>query len=74
MAVVAAFDLETRQYDAVNAFVNVLLRPPICYRTPPGFDKPGYVLMVNCTLYGLKISPNLWYTLLVSVLEELGVY
>jgi hypothetical protein len=29
MAIVAAFDLETRQYDAINAFANALLTTPI---------------------------------------------
>jgi hypothetical protein len=73
MALVAAFDLDTRQYDAINAFVNALLRPPIYCKAPPGFDKTGFILLVRRALYGLKISPNLWYSLLVSVLEELGV-
>jgi hypothetical protein len=73
MAIVAVFDLETWQYDAINAFVNASLTPPICCKAPPGFDKTGQVLMVHRALYGLKISPNLWYSLLVSVLEDLGV-
>jgi hypothetical protein len=37
MAITAAFDLEIRQYDAINAFANAQLRTPI-----PCFCAEGY--------------------------------
>ncbi|KAI0994425.1 hypothetical protein K3495_g13757 [Podosphaera aphanis] len=38
MAVTAAYDLETRQFDAVNAFVNAPIRDTIYCPTPRGFE------------------------------------
>jgi hypothetical protein len=73
MAIVAAFDLETRQYDAVNAFVNAKLKNPVYCKAPPGFEKLNHILMLMMALYGLKISPNLWYNHLIQILEDLGL-
>ena len=39
MALAAAFGLETRQYDAVNAFANALIDEPTYCKPPPGW--PG---------------------------------
>ena len=36
MAIVNAFDLKTRQYDAINAFVNSEIDESIYLRTPAG--------------------------------------
>ena len=38
MAITAAFDLETRQYDTVNAFVNANLPTPILCNCAEGFE------------------------------------
>ena len=73
MAIAAAFDLEIRQYDAVNAFTNAKLNKPVYCYCPEGFDQDGHVLKLLMALYGLKISPLLWYKELTSTLTEFGL-
>src|ERR1700726_3663337 len=46
MAIVAAFDLEMRQYDAINAFVNAILPKPRIMECPEGFKQNGKLLRV----------------------------
>jgi hypothetical protein len=53
MAVVAKFDLETIQLDAINAFVNANLNELVYMRTPSGFPVKNHVLRLNKALYGL---------------------
>ena len=36
MAIIAAFDYETQQYDAVNAYANAKLQRPTCIYTHKG--------------------------------------
>jgi hypothetical protein len=40
----AAFDLDTRQYDIVNAFANADLPSPIPCECAEGFNSPGSLL------------------------------
>ena len=70
MSITAAFDLETRQYDAVGAFLNATLDEPTFVRCPEGFGIPGKIWILKKALYGLKQSPRLWYRALTNVLEE----
>ena len=74
IAIVAAFDLKTRQYDAVNAFPNALLTDPIACLCAEGYERTGSLLWVLRALYGLKTSPVLWYNHFTHTLEELGLY
>jgi hypothetical protein len=63
-AIAAHFDLEMKQFDVVNAFVNAVRNsegPPVICKLPPGFERPGYVVEVDRALYGLRDSPALWY-------------
>ena len=46
MALTAAFGLDMKQVDAINAFVNSLLDEKIYVEMPPGLSKPGYVLQL----------------------------
>jgi hypothetical protein len=39
MAIAAAFNLEIRQYDAVNAFINAKLSKLVYYYCPEGFNQ-----------------------------------
>ena len=73
MAIVAAFDLDTRQYDAVTAFANALLPIPISCNCAEGYERSGFVLWVLQALYGLKTSPVLWYKDFTCTLEDLGL-
>jgi hypothetical protein len=59
MAITARFDLETRQLDAINAFVNCDLNKVVYIRLPPGFKKPEKVLLLRKALYKLRQSPLL---------------
>ena len=74
MAIVAAFDLETRQYDAINAFVNSKIDEPTYCIPPEGWgNAKGVLLLLLRALYGLKQSPALWYRHLSSTLIDLGL-
>ena len=74
MAIAAAFDLEIRQYDAVNTFVNAKLNEEIhCYPSE-GFEQQDNLWLLLRALYGLKQSPLLWYTDFTNTLEELGLH
>ena len=59
MALTAAFRLDMKQFDTINAFVNSLLDEEIYVEMPPGRSKPGYVLQLIQALYGLHHSPHL---------------
>ena len=73
MAITAAFDLEIKQYDAVNAFANALLPTPLYFICPEGYEKAGKVLKATRAIYGLRKSPLLWYNELTLSLKKLGI-
>ena len=69
MAIVVIFDLETRQYDDINAFANSPTDEPIYCKPPEGWLKDnGILLLLQMALYRLKQSPALWYRLLSEAL------
>ena len=72
MAITAYFDIETRQMDVINAFVNCDLDEVVYMRLPLGFEKPGKVLLLNKALYGLRRSPLLWQKKLTDAFTNLG--
>ena len=76
MALAAQFDLEVKQYDVVNAFVNAerdeRSAPVYCY-LPDGFKQPGMVVEIDRALYGLRDSPALWYGDFSATLKSLGL-
>jgi hypothetical protein len=59
IAIIAYFNLEIKQFDVVNAFINAVynleLLLVIC-KLPLGFKKLGYVIKVNRALYSLRDS------------------
>jgi hypothetical protein len=59
IAITARFDLETRQLDVINAFVNYDLDKVVYMRLLPGFEKLGKVLLLRKALYRLRQSPLL---------------
>lgn len=74
MALVAAFGLDTGQYDAVNAFANSLINEPTYCKIPPGWEGNLYILLrLLRALYGLKQSPALWHNELSQTLIALGL-
>ena len=73
MALTAYFDLEAQQFDAVNAFTNAKLRSKVWVHYPPGMRRTGFVLLLQRALYGLRVSPILWFDLLSQVMGKLGL-
>ena len=72
MAIVAKYDLETQQMDAVNAFVHCKLDETVFMKLPSGFEKPGKVIRLRKALYGLRRSPLLWQKKLTKTFRKMG--
>ena len=73
-AIATRFDLEVKQMDAVNAYLNATLSEPISVQPPAGIHAPdGHVLTLRRALYGLKESGFLWQKMLQHSLERLGL-
>src|SRR5579871_1963199 len=75
MALVAAFDLDVIQLDAVNAFVNADLDEEIYITRPDGYKEPlkHSCLKLRKALYGLRKSPKLWANALSTTIRNLGL-
>jgi len=73
MAIMAAFDLEAWQLDAVNAFTNSELEDLVYCACSDGFKEIGKCLLLIRALYGLRKSPQLWFKELSGSLKELGL-
>jgi hypothetical protein len=74
MALAAHFDLEIKQYDVVNAFINARRDTnsvPVACKLPDGFKAPGMSVEIDRALYGMKDSPALWYRDLHSTLSKM---
>ncbi|KAI0993637.1 hypothetical protein K3495_g14547, partial [Podosphaera aphanis] len=78
MAITAAYDLEIRQYDVINAFVNAPIRGEVYCHSPKGFEKEisgrRAALKLMKALYGFKFSPLYWYDEFLSFLLDHGFY
>ena len=75
MALVAAFDLNVIQLDAVNAFINADLDEDIYISCPDGYKEAGrdICLKLRKALYGLRKSPKLWFIEFSTALRKLGL-
>jgi hypothetical protein len=73
MAIAAAYNLEAKQLDAVNAFVNSHMDEEVYCECPPGYEHLGACLQVLRALYGLRRSPRLWHDEFVKTLKEFGL-
>ena len=62
----AALRFSTKQVDYTLAFVQAKLdpkEPPVYVEMPQLFEKPGHMLRLKRSLYGLRQSPlNFFYT------------
>jgi hypothetical protein len=65
LSIAAARDMELRQLDVPQAFIQAELDEDVYMEMPEGFEQPGMVCHLKKSLYGLKQSPRNWY-LLVS--------
>ena len=59
MAIAAAHDLETMQFDVINAFTNSDLNETVYIKFPDRFSIAGIYLLLLKVLYNLKRSPLL---------------
>ncbi|KAI0994003.1 hypothetical protein K3495_g14180, partial [Podosphaera aphanis] len=75
LAICAYFDLETHQFDVTNAFPHANLDDDdeVVINYPEGFKVANHKLRVLKALYGLSISPRLWYNHLAATLEKIGL-
>jgi hypothetical protein len=74
IAIAAAFDLETKQLDAVNAFLNAELDELVYCYFPHGFEQPNQCLRLKRALYGLRKSPRLWLKHFGASLSKLTLW
>lgn len=72
-ALIAAYDLDVRQRDAVTAFLNATLEKETYTQMPEGFSIPGKCWRLHRALYGLRVSPRLWQQEAARVLKKLGL-
>jgi Reverse transcriptase (RNA-dependent DNA polymerase) len=72
LAIAAKFDLELKQLDVVNAFVNCELDEVVFMKMPPGFEEYGKVCRLRKALYGLRRSPLLWQRKLTDTFKSMG--
>jgi hypothetical protein len=56
MAIAAYFNMEVRQYDAVNAFTNAQLATLVYCHLLEGFSNSEHLWELRRALYGLKTS------------------
>jgi hypothetical protein len=75
IAIVAKFDLESKQFDVINVFVNALRNlsgEPVFCRLPDGYRIPGMCVIIDRALYGLRDSPAIWFKDFTTILISLG--
>jgi transposase InsO family protein len=75
MAIAAKFDLEIKQFDVRNAFLNADLEEheEVYCEMPDGYKLAGRIIKLLKALYGLRRSPLLWWKELSKALEEFGL-
>lgn len=73
MAIAAFFNLEVKQYDVAQAFLNANHPEGVVCELPEGFEEEGMCVELERALYGLRESPLLWYREFSSTLRKLGL-
>ncbi|KAK2770917.1 reverse transcriptase domain protein [Colletotrichum kahawae] len=73
MVIVARFNLDTVQLDAINTFINSRLDEVVYMWFPPGYQRPGKCLKLMKSLYGLRRSPLLWQQDLTETLKRMNL-
>jgi hypothetical protein len=73
IALIARYNLDTRQRDAVNTFLNAMLQDIVYTRMPQGFGITGKILLILQALYGLRKAPRLWQEDLSATLTAFGL-
>ena len=73
VALIPAFDMKTRQFDTIYAFLNAKADRTIHVYMPDGFAIDGKCLLLVRALYRLRKSPLLWLRELSTALVSLGL-
>lgn len=63
LSIAASRDLELKQLDVPQAFIQADLEEDVYMEMPQGFEQPDMVCYLKKSLYGLKQSPRNWYLL-----------
>jgi hypothetical protein len=63
LSIAARTDMELRQLDVPQAFIQAPLEENVYMEMPEGFEIDGMVCHLKKSLYGLKQSPRNWYLL-----------
>ena len=71
MMIVICFDLELKQYNAVNAFVHAFLSSKVYMWMSLEYHQQGKILQLNKTVYELQKSPMLWQRLFTETLIDI---
>ena len=71
MTIVVVFDLKTRQYNAINVFVNNEINEFIYCKSSDDWKKANELFLLLRALYELKQSLAFWYKHLINTLNEL---
>jgi hypothetical protein len=71
MAITATFGYETKQMDAVNAFLNAELDELVYCYYPHRFEQPEKCLRLKRALYRLRKSPRFWLKHFATTLSQL---
>lgn len=73
LSLAARRDMELRQLDVPQAFIQAALEEDVYMEMPQGFEIDGMVCHLKKSLYGLKQSPRNWYLLISAfITDKLG--
>lgn len=73
LSIAARADMELRQLDVPQAFIQAPLEENVYMEMPEGFEIEGMVCLLKRSLYGLKQAPRNWYLLCSAfIVNEMG--
>ena len=72
MAIMARFNLDSIQFNVVNAFPYATFNKVVYIQIPIGYRIPSRILRVNKVLYGLRRLLLLWQKNFTTTLQRLG--
>jgi hypothetical protein len=74
MVITCVFNLNTCQYNIINAFTNATPKQLIACACAEGFERSGTFLLAQKAIYRLKISSLDWFKELSHTLDDLGLH
>jgi hypothetical protein len=73
IAIAATFNLDIRQINALNVFINSEIDKEVYTWMADRFSESSYIYQLQRALYSLCRSPHLWQQELMQTLKELGL-